>query len=81
MSLAILSPVRDYTAMATKARLPESERHRLRVLGTLNEARARVLVAQRALEEGQGKASRLARLTSMSRPAILKGMAELKAGR
>src|ERR1700680_3904971 len=80
MSLAILSPVRDYTAMATKARLPETERHWLRVLGTLNEAQARVFVAQKALEEGRGAVSRLARLTSMSRPTILKGMAELEAG-
>jgi hypothetical protein len=28
--------VRDYTAMATKAKLPAAERHWLRVLGTLN---------------------------------------------
>ena len=73
--------VRDYTAMATKARLPATERHWLRVLGTLNEVQARVFVAQKALEEGRGAVSRLARLTSMSRPTILKGMAELKAGR
>ena len=71
MLFAILSPVRDYTAMATKARLPETERHWLRVLGTLNEAQARVFVAQKALEEGRGAVSRLARLTSMSRPTIL----------
>src|SRR5438132_3340816 len=81
MLFAILSPVRDYTAMATKARLPETERHWLRVLGTLNEAQARVFVAQKALEEGRGAVSRLARLTSMSRPTILKGIAELEAGR
>jgi len=81
MLFAILSPVRDYTAMATKAKLPETERHWLRVLGTLNEAQARVFVAQKALEEGRGAVSRLARLTSMSRPTILKGMAELEAGR
>ena len=81
MLFAILSPVRDYTAMATKARLPETERHWLRVLGTLNEAQARVFVAQKALEEGRGAVSRLARLTSMLRPTILKGMAELEAGR
>src|SRR5437899_3001039 len=48
MLFAILSPVRDYTAMATKARLPETERHWLRVLGTLNEAQARAFVAQKA---------------------------------
>src|SRR5437764_13076553 len=81
MSLAIVLAVRDYTAMATKARIPEAERHWLRVLGTLNKAQARVFVAQKALEEGRGAVSRLARLTSMSRPTILKGRAELEAGR
>jgi hypothetical protein len=73
--------VRDYTRMATKARVPEAERHWLRVLGTLNEAQARVFVAQKALEEGRGAVSRLARLTGMSRPTILKGIAELASGR
>jgi hypothetical protein len=72
--------VRDYTAMATKARVPDTERHWLRVLGTLNEAQARVFVAQKALEEGRGAVSRLARLTGMSRPTILKGVAELETG-
>jgi Rhodopirellula transposase DDE domain len=67
--------------MATKARLPETERHWLRVLGTLNEAQARVFVAQKALAEGRGAVSRLARLTNMSRPTILKGVAELETGR
>ena len=67
--------------MATKAKLPAGERHWLRVLGTLNEAQARVFVAQKALEQGRGAVSRLARLTSMSRPTILKGMAELETGR
>ena len=67
--------------MATKARLSETERHWLRVLGTLNEAQARVFVAQKALAEGRGAVSRLARLTHMSRPTILKGIAELETGR
>jgi transposase len=67
--------------MAAKARLAETERHWLRVLGTLNEAQARVFVAQKALAEGRGAVSRLSRLTSMSRPTILKGIAELEAGR
>jgi hypothetical protein len=67
--------------MATKARLPETERHWLRVLGTLNEAQARVFVAQKALAEGRGAVSRLARLTKMSRPTILKGVVELETGR
>jgi len=67
--------------MATRARVPETERQWLRVLGTLNEAQARVFVAQKALEEGRGAVSRLARLTHMSRPTILKGIAELKGDR
>jgi hypothetical protein len=67
--------------MVTKARLPEAERHWLGVLGTLNEAQPRVFVAQKALEEGRGFVSRLAQLTGMSRPTILKGMAELRTGR
>lgn len=64
--------------MATSRKVPESERHWLRVLGTLNEAQARVFVAQRALEEGRGGVSRLSRLTGMSRPTIMKGIAALK---
>ena len=67
--------------MVRKARVPETERHWLRVLGMLNEAQARVFVAQKALEEGRGAVSRLSRLTKMSRPTILKGMAELESGR
>lgn len=63
--------------MAANRKVPESERHWLRVLGTLNEAQARVFVAQRALEEGRGGISRLSRLTRMSRPTIMKGVAEL----
>src|SRR5438094_7719804 len=39
--------------MATKARVPETERYWLRVLSTLNEAQARVFVAQ-ALLRGDG---------------------------
>src|SRR5919109_1287818 len=73
--------VRDYTRMATKARVPETERHWLRVLGSLNEAQARVFVAQKALAEGRGAVSRLSRLTGMSRPTILKGIAELESPR
>jgi hypothetical protein len=41
--------VRDYTRTATKARVAETARHWLRVLCTLNEAQARVFVAQTAL--------------------------------
>lgn len=64
--------------MATSRKIPESERHWLKVLGTLNEAQARVFVAQRALEEGRGGISRLSRLTGMSRPTIMKGVSELQ---
>jgi hypothetical protein len=56
------------------------ERQWLRVLGTLNEAQARIFVAQKALAEGRGAVSRLSRLTGMSRPTILKGIADLEAG-
>jgi Rhodopirellula transposase DDE domain len=76
----MLSIMRDYTSMVKKASVSESERHWLRVLGTLNEAQARVYVAQKALAEGRGAVSRLARLTKMSRPTILKGIAELESG-
>ena len=66
--------------MATSRQVPEADRQWLRVLGTLNELQARVYVAQRALAEGRGGVSRLARLTGMSRPTILKGIAELESG-
>ncbi len=64
--------------MATSRKVPDSERHWLRVLGTLNELQARILVAQKALDEGRGGISRLSRLTGMSRPTIMKGIAELE---
>lgn len=78
MRRAILGPLRDYTRMVTSRRVPGAERQWLRVLGTLNEAQARVFVAQRALERGRGGISELARLTGMSRPTIMKGIAELE---
>ena len=62
--------------MATSRKVLDSDRHWLRVLGTLNELQARVLVAQKALDEGRGGISRLSRLTGMSRPTIRKGMAD-----
>ena len=77
----MLASVRNYTAMATKARVPDTDRQWLRVLGTLNEAQARVFVAQKALAEGRGAISRLSQLTGMSRPTIMKGIAELEADR
>ena len=64
--------------MATKRGVPETERQWLRVLGTLNELQARVFVAQKALEEGRGGISRLSQVTGMSRPTIMKGIAELR---
>jgi hypothetical protein len=67
--------------MASKASVPATERQWLRVLGTLNEAQARVFVAQKAVAEGRGAISRLSRLTGMSRPTIMKGIAELKRDR
>jgi Rhodopirellula transposase DDE domain len=63
--------------MATKTKVPESERQWLRVLGTLNESQARLFVAQKALAEGRGGISRLSQLTGMSRPTIMKGITEL----
>ena len=74
----MLADVRDYARMATKKSLPESERAWLKVLGTMNEAQARLCVAQRALELGRGGISQLSALTGMSRPTITKGIAELK---
>jgi hypothetical protein len=56
----------------------ESDRHWLLVLSSLDEMQARLYVAQRAIELGRGGASRLSRLTGMSRPTIAKGMRELR---
>src|SRR5947209_7082998 len=50
----------------------------LKVLATLDEARARWYVAQKALELGRGGILRMHELTGMSRPTILKGIRELK---
>jgi hypothetical protein len=63
--------------MGVQGRVEPEERRWLKVLGTLNERQARLYVAQKALELGRGGISRLARLTGMSRPTIMKGMAEL----
>ena len=60
-----------------RRRVPDAEQQWLRVLGTLNELQARVCVAQRVVELGRGGISRLSRLTGMSRPTIMKGIAEL----
>jgi hypothetical protein len=74
----MLGALRDYTRMASDRQVPASDRQWLRVLGTLNEAQARVYVAQRAVALGRGGVSQLARLTGMSRPTIMKGVAELR---
>jgi hypothetical protein len=47
----------------------------------LNELQARLFVAQRALELGRGGISQVARLTGMSRPAIYRGITELRGKR
>jgi hypothetical protein len=67
--------------MATDPSISEAEKHWLRVLSTLNELQARLFVAQRALELGRGGVSQVSRLTGMSRPAIYRGMAELRSRR
>jgi hypothetical protein len=74
----MLADVRNYARMATNKSLPESERAWLKVLGTMNEAQARLCVAQKALELGRGGISHLSALTGMSRPTITKGIGELK---
>lgn len=70
--------MRDYSRMAADPSVSEAERRWLRVLSTLNELQARLFVAQRALDLGRGGVSRVARLTGMSRPAIYRGIAELR---
>jgi Rhodopirellula transposase DDE domain len=58
-----------------------TERCWLRVMSTLNEYQARLFVAEKALETGRGGASRLSKLTGMSRVTITSGMAELRGGK
>lgn len=64
--------------MATDRSLSEADKCWLRVLSTLNERQARLFVAQRALELGRSGISRASQLTGMSRPAIYRGIAELR---
>jgi Rhodopirellula transposase DDE domain len=73
--------MRDYSRMATDRSLSEADKCWLRVLSTLNERQARLFVAQRALELGRSGISQAARLTGMSRPAIYRGIAELRSQR
>ena len=53
----------------------------LKVLGTLNEAQARWYVAREAIAQGRGGLQTMHQLTGMSRPTILRGMREVRAGR
>ena len=73
--------MRAYGRVGLRRGVSDTEQQWLRVLGTLNEAQARLYVAQRALELGRGGVSHLAQLTGMSRPTITKGMAELQGRR
>jgi hypothetical protein len=57
------------------------ERRWLRVMSTLNEYQARLFVAEKALEIGRGGASRLSKLTGMSRVTITSGVTELRGGK
>ena len=73
--------MRDYSRMATNRSLSEADKCWLRVLSTLNERQARLFVAQRALELGRSGISQASGLTGMSRPAIYRGLAELRSPR
>jgi hypothetical protein len=64
--------------VASGATASEAERRWLRVLSTLNEAQARLFVAEKAVELGRGGISRLSKLTGMSRLTIYKGTSELR---
>ena len=65
--------VRSYGPAPGMATTP-SEKTWLRVLGTMNEYQARLLVAERAVELGRGGISRLSQLTGMSRVTITQGL-------
>lgn len=68
--------------MATSAsatREEPSSKSWLKVLSTLNERQARLFVAERALSLGRGGISQMSRLTGISRPTIIKGVAALLA--
>ena len=58
-----------------------SEKTWLRVLGTMNEYQARLLVAEKALHLGRGGISRLSELTGMSRVTITQGLKDLAGGK
>ncbi len=52
----------------------------LQILGRLDEAQARWYVAREAIALGRGGVKAMEQLTRMTRPTILRGMRELKAG-
>jgi hypothetical protein len=58
-----------------------SEKTWLRVLGTMNEYQAGLLVAERAAQLGRGGISRLSRLTGMSRVTLTQGVRELRSAK
>src|ERR1041384_5510792 len=58
-----------------------SEKTWLRVLGTMNEYQARLLVAERAAELGRGGVSHLSQLTGRSRVTITQGLRDLRGGK
>ena len=60
--------------------MPQADALTLRVLATLNEAQARWYVAREALTRGRGGLKAMHELTGMSRPTIVKGIRELRAG-
>ena len=72
--------VRNYGPARGMTILP-SEKTWLRVLGTMNEYQARLLVAERAVQLGRGGVSRLSLLTGMSRVTITQGLRELRGGK
>jgi len=64
---------------ASATREEPSSKSWLKVLSTLNERQARLFVAERALTLGRGGISQMSRLTGISRPTIMKGVAALLA--
>ena len=59
----------------------EQEELWLKVLATLDEARARWYVAQKAIEWGRGGRQKAQARTGMSRPTLSKGMREVSSPR
>lgn len=64
--------------MTADSSISEADRRWLKVLGTLNEFQARLFVAERALQLGRGGISKVSQLTGMSRPAIYRGLDQLR---